>query len=299
MTAPTLAHSAYPAAVEDLLPQARLLITDDGTVPSRNRLKTQLKVGAPKARALRDALTAEAAARQDRQDTVTYAAIRGSVMDPTQATRWVETGDPATLTTTTDPGPVATPTEPDVDPGHAPVADDVAEIPQAAPVVDPGTKIATVEAPAEVPVSVKVGRRPVVWPVLLLALPAFVAIWAGWVDLGSMTGFGEVNLLPGIVDNLRINTAITLPIGVETYAAYALWVWLAAHGISVQARRFAKWSAIGSLAVGALGQVAYHLMTAAGWSVAPWQITALVAALPVAVLGMGAALAHMVHSTDH
>ncbi len=36
------------------------------------------------------------------------------------------------------------------------------------------------------------------WPVLLLALPAFVAIWSGWVELGRLTGFGPVSPLPGI-----------------------------------------------------------------------------------------------------
>ena len=35
-----------------------------------------------------------------------------------------------------------------------------------------------------------------------------------------------VHPLPGIGDGFTINTAITLPIGVETYAAYALRVWL-------------------------------------------------------------------------
>ena len=48
-----------------------------------------------------------------------------------------------------------------------------------------------------------------------------------------------------------------------------------------------------ALALGAGRQVAYHLMTAAGVRAAPWQITTLVACLPVAVLGMGAALAHL------
>lgn len=101
------------------------------------------------------------------------------------------------------------------------------------------------------------------WPVLLLALPAFVAIWSGWVELGRLTGFGEVQPLPGIWDALRIDTAITLPIGVETYAAYAMYVWLALD-VSERARRFARVSAIGSLVLGAAGQVAYHLMAAAG-----------------------------------
>ena len=36
------------------------------------------------------------------------------------------------------------------------------------------------------------------WPLLLIAAPAMVAIWSGWVALGAMCGFGPVNLLPGI-----------------------------------------------------------------------------------------------------
>ena len=135
------------------------------------------------------------------------------------------------------------------------------------------------------------------WPVLLLALPAFCAVWSGWVGLGELTGFGVVHPLPGIADDLTLNTAITLPIGVETYAAYALRVWLTSTRDS-NAARFAKWSALGSLALGAAGQVAYHLMEAAGIERAPWQITAVVACLPVAVLGMGAALAHLTHHAD-
>jgi hypothetical protein len=138
-------------------------------------------------------------------------------------------------------------------------------------------------------------ERPVrSWPILLLALPAFVAIWSGWVGLGELTGFGPVKLLPGIWDAVSVNSAITLPIGMETYAAYALHVWLSRR-VGPRARTFAKWSAIGSLTLGGAGQVAYHLMSAARIGHAPWQITALVACLPVAVLGMGAALAHLVH----
>ena len=113
--------------------------------------------------------------------------------------------------------------------------------------------------------------------------------------MGRLTGFGKVVLLPGIADRFVLDTAITLPIGVETYAAYALWVWLSGR-VTGDARRFAKWSAIGSLAIGGLGQVTYHLMNAAGWTSAPWQVTAIVACIPVAVLGMGAALAHLMHS---
>ena len=136
------------------------------------------------------------------------------------------------------------------------------------------------------------------WPVLLLAAPAFVAIWSGWVGLGELTGFGRVKLLPGIWDSLAVNTAITLPIGVETYAAYALRVWLTAPpGLTRRAVTFARVSAIASLVLGAAGQIAYHLMTAAHVKAAPWWIVTVVACLPVAVLGMGAALAHLVRAT--
>ena len=137
------------------------------------------------------------------------------------------------------------------------------------------------------------GSRVRSWPILLLALPAFVAIWSGWVGLGELTGFGPVRLLPGIWDGARINSAITLPIGMETYAAYALHIMLSAR-VSARARAFARWSAAGSLVLGAGGQVAYHLMSAARITHAPALITAVVACLPVAVLGMGAALAHLV-----
>ena len=135
--------------------------------------------------------------------------------------------------------------------------------------------------------------RPVrAWPLLLLAAPAGVAIWTGWVGLGELTGFGTVHPLPGIWDDLQLDTAITMPIGVEAYAGYALRAWLT-PGTPARARRFAKRSAIGALVLGALGQIAYHLMAAAHVTTAPWPITTLVACLPVAVLGMGVALAHL------
>nr|BFE69829.1 hypothetical protein GCM10020092_031300 [Actinoplanes digitatis] len=112
--------------------------------------------------------------------------------------------------------------------------------------------------------------------------------------MGRLTGFGRVTLLPGISD-FQLDTAITLPIGVETYAAYALYVWLSGR-VNETARRFARGSAISSLVLGGLGQITYHLMVSAGWDTAPWPITAIVACIPVAVLGMGAALAHLMHA---
>lgn len=142
-------------------------------------------------------------------------------------------------------------------------------------------------------------RRPARWPLILLALPAGVATWSGWVGLGEMTGFGVVQLLPGITD-FAINTAITLPIGVEAYAAFALSAWLndsAALGEST--RQFAKWSALASLALGMLGQVAYHLLETEGYKTAPVWVTTAVSCLPVLVLGMGAALGHMLSRDVH
>lgn len=131
------------------------------------------------------------------------------------------------------------------------------------------------------------------WPLWLLAAPAFVAVWSGWVGMGKLCGFGQVQPLPGIWDTLTIDTSITLPIGMEAYAAYAIKVWLSGDA-SPQAVRFARTSTIAALAVGAAGQVVYHLLTAAGVTAAPWPVTALAAVLPVAVLGMGATLAHLV-----
>ncbi|WP_433169933.1 ABC transporter permease [Kribbella sp. CA-247076] len=156
---------------------------------------------------------------------------------------------------------------------------------------------AAAERDTETPTEGKASKPLHPWPVLLLALPAFVAVWSGWVGLGEMTGFGVVHPLPGIADGFTLNTAITLPIGVETYAAFALHVWLSGRA-PARARKFAMISALSSLGLGAAGQVAFHLLEAAGVTVAPWWITTVVAILPVAVLGMGAALAHLIRAED-
>ena len=83
------------------------------------------------------------------------------------------------------------------------------------------------------------------WPLLVLAAPAAAEVWTGWVGIAQKTGFGLVSPLPGILPSLHLDTSITLPIGVEAYAAYALRAWLAREpSISGRTRRFAKWSAI-------------------------------------------------------
>jgi len=134
------------------------------------------------------------------------------------------------------------------------------------------------------------------WPLILIAAPAAVAVWSGWVGLGTLCGFGMIHPLPGILPNFQLNTAITLPIGVEAYGAYALGVWLAPGGVPAAARTFAKRSAIGALLLGMTGQVVYHLLAAAHATRAPWPVVVLVSCLPVVSLGCGAALAHLMRS---
>jgi len=262
-------RSAYPKPVDKLLSDAMALSIHLGEVPSRNRLMKEFKIGAPKAIALREHLLETA-----------------------------QHGDPDPLTEPeVDAWDYAEPIGPDPAPGPVepvPAAQDTGTPAEPAPLAR--TDGHPVPEPVAAPAS-KPTRRPPAWPVLLLALPAFVAIWSGWVELGRLTGFGEVHPLPGIAPGVKLDTAITLPIGVETYAAYALYVWLSGRA-PTRARRFAQWSAIGSLVFGAAGQVAYHLMVADGMTAAPWQITTLVSCLPVAVLGMGAALAHLIHAEE-
>ena len=135
------------------------------------------------------------------------------------------------------------------------------------------------------------------WPLLVLAAPAAAEVWSGWVGIAQKTGFGLVSPLPGILPSLHLDTSITLPVGVEAYAAYALRAWLASEdSISGRTRRFAKWSAICSFALGMAGQVAYHLLAEAGAARAPWPITMIASCLPVLVLAMGTTLAHMLRA---
>ncbi|MFJ8582644.1 ABC transporter permease [Micromonospora sp. NPDC093277] len=286
MTAPTVNGTRYPQPIEALLPAARDLDLPDGqTFPSRNRLMREFRIGAPKADDLLARLKAEHAKQIEAEQLPTPRLARGAILPADPDT---DPAEPAV----TDPDPL-----PDVPESEPPAAEPVEITP-----AEPAEQVTTVghpdtPTPPTPPAPAEPSRPAVAWPVVLLALPAFVAIWSGWVGLGGLTGFGIVHPLPGIADGFSINSAITLPVGVETYGAYALYVWLSGR-VPGPARRFAKWSALGSLAVGALGQIAYHLLEAAGVTAAPWWITTAVACLPVAVLGMGAALAHLVRTHD-
>ena len=125
-----------------------------------------------------------------------------------------------------------------------------------------------------------------------LIIPAFAAIWGGWVGLGRLSGFGPVALLPGIWDGLVVDLSITLPVSVEAYAALALGIWLGRIG-SPSAQRFARISALMAMVLGGLGQVSYHLLTAAGATAAPTPVVILVSILPVLTLTAAAALLHL------
>lgn len=254
-----------PPSVDDLMPQALDRARRTGRIPSRDRLMTEFRIGRPKAKELYRRLQLESAKLRSRrhrmraQTPPVRRALDARLFDPsdTPVSPGVGPANPWAYATPVTPG-----TPPD---GHRPPE-------------------LTAPLPAQ-------PRRVATWPLVLLALPAFVAIWSGWVDLGRLTGFGVVHPLPGIADRVSINTAITLPVGLETYAAYALYVWLSGN-VRGRAERFARRSAIGSLALGAGGQITYHLLVSDG----PWLITTVVACLPVTVLGMGAALRHLVHA---
>ncbi|MFS8103713.1 ABC transporter permease [Lentzea alba] len=276
--------SAYPVSLEDLITRVRAFADESGERPSIRSVAGKFNVGAKKARAALVAL--------GYIDGGEHEEATGRRLQAVPAL--VETG--------------AVPAEPVafITPDAAAVAPVLAAQEE---VHDRGAEVATqqltevVDTPATTAISaINTGRskaRSQVrrWPIVLIALGAFVAIWGGWVELGKLTGFGEITPLPGIADSWTINSAITLPLGMEAYAALALQVWLSGRTRSDKARSFAKWSALGALVLGAGGQVAYHLMKAAGMTVAPWQITTVVSCLPVIVLGFGAALVHLM--TDH
>lgn len=148
---------------------------------------------------------------------------------------------------------------------------------------------------AEVPdASPEPGRLPRPWPLAFIGLAAAVAIWGGWVRLGELTGFGPINLLPGLGSGFTFNTALVLPLSVEFYSAYALRVLLASDRLTEHTRHFARRSFIASLAVGGGAQVASHIMVAAKFVSAPWPVTTIVACVPLLVIGLATGLATLV-----
>jgi len=150
-----------------------------------------------------------------------------------------------------------------------------------------------VQDPPATPGTLAAAGRRRRWPLLVIGASAGTAVWSGWVGLGQLVGFGIVHPLPGIWDAATLNTAITLPVGVEAYAMYALSVATGSTPITRTARRFAWTSSVASLLLGMVGQVAYHLMNANHVTAAPWPIVAGVSCLPVLVLGVASVLWHL------
>lgn len=262
-------------STDQLLAQARELV-EDGRLPSKNAMQKALRVAWPTINDVYATVARELEDAKARKRRQARTAIRA--LSSRKKSRRAPIIVHAPLQASSEPVAVEPPES---------VVEPVVE---AAPVV-------VEENPAE-PVVASSVRRPVVtWPAWLVASPAFVAIWAGWVGIGKLTGFGKVNLLPGFGGGWVIDTAITLPVGVEAYAGYAFYV--ALHRAAPRrARKFAAWSALTAVLLGMGGQTAYHLMAADGLREAPWWITTIVSCLPVAVWGLAAALVHMVRAGE-
>src|SRR6266568_831542 len=225
--------SSYPKQLDELIARAQRLSRELGAIPSQNKLKAALHVRAERARSVLVALR-ESGFDPTEQATVPSAPRRLHVV-PDDST---ETAAESATGHKDDFGGIS---------GTLPLDMDAStvELIAAAASEDVPEQVNCTSEP--VPAGVRMARwiwparsagttfrepvtwsRPVrSWPVVLLAAPAFVAIWSGWVGLGGLTGFGLVHPLPGIADSFTLNSAITLPIGVEAYAAYALRVWLA------------------------------------------------------------------------
>ncbi|GAA0255707.1 hypothetical protein [Cryptosporangium japonicum] len=114
------AGSAYPPAIESLVPQARELATSLGGVPSRNRLMSEFRIGAPKAAALREILTGETTdapgeSGGSRLHLVTEAAparmdqAPATAPEPVAAPLASGAGHPDTATVSTEPAGVSAP----------------------------------------------------------------------------------------------------------------------------------------------------------------------------------------------
>ncbi|MFF0149127.1 hypothetical protein ATK36_4604 [Amycolatopsis sulphurea] len=166
------------------------------------------------------------------------------------------------------------------------------EPPAGASADEPGEAEPTMALPE--PPRDAVVRLPRPWPLIFIGLAAAVAIWGGWVRLGELTGFGPINLLPGVGGGFTVNTAVVLPLSVEFYSAYALRVLLASDRLSERTRRFARRSFLASLVVGGGAQIASHIMVAARVPDAPWPVTTVVACVPLLVIGLATGLATLV-----
>lgn len=289
---------------EDLMVKARELAAEAREVPSIRALKTRLRVGDAKAKVAREVLLAEQrqrhADRRAAMKRVTAKRPRGrrpgrAVAD--LAAHLTELLPPASVEVLrpAELERVAPPTT--AEGVLVPVLCGPAAPFPARPAAQVGVQPESTPAAAVAAAPGSRRRRVATWPAFIVAFPASVAIWAGWVAIGKLTGFGRINLLPGFGRGWVVDTAITLPVGVEAYAAYAFYVALN-PAAPLKARKFGGWSAGIATLLGMGGQTAYHLMAAEGITAAPWQITTLVSCLPVGVFALVAVLVHMVRTGE-
>lgn len=104
------------------------------------------------------------------------------------------------------------------------------------------------------------------------ALAAAVSSFSGLHSLAAATGWPEA-------------LAPLLPFTIDAYAMTATRVWLSKATGSAEARRFARWNAIGAIGLSLVGNAAWHLIAAKVLTVT-WPIVVLVGAVPPAVLGL-------------
>jgi hypothetical protein len=127
------------------------------------------------------------------------------------------------------------------------------------------------------------------WLLAPISLGAFLATWGGWAKLAAMTGYAEVQMLPGQSWS-TFNIGIVLPMTVEPFGALAMAV-----AFNVKVRRWARVvagvMAITTLLAAGTCQAVVHNLTVAGKTIAPPLIVTVTSVLPVIVLGLGGALA--------
>lgn len=134
-------------------------------------------------------------------------------------------------------------------------------------------------------------KLPRGWFLMLIGFGTAVVIWGGWVDLGEMCGFGSIQLFPGTPP---VNLSPALPFTMEAYGSYALQSAVTLLPVSRFTRVYAWLSALLALALGFAGQAAFHVLHAAGYIHAPWQVIVGVSGVPVLALALAATLYHLI-----
>jgi hypothetical protein len=141
--------------------------------------------------------------------------------------------------------------------------------------------------------SAPTGRMPwFLWATAAaVGVPAFIAIWAGWVSLGLKTGWAEVKMLPSISE-WTLNAVVVLPLSVEVLTLVSAGFFFHYQGTAI--RWVSGVASLGSTVLGIFGQIWSHYLTASGQP-APWWLIDFVASLPVIALFVVGLLIHMAH----